>query len=291
VWFGWKTVSQKIPLSVYLVSVDLVFLSFPTKFTLGMGQVNLLAYMFLIVGWYLYSSKVLKNQPLSIVFFILAILVKPLLAFTLIFFVLRKQWQMLFAIMLGLACIMIAAGLLWGFDKYLYHLTHVLPHFAGYAGREIYYNQGTVGFVSRLFTDINTRIIFSNIINIGVLLSLVCIVWKYKVQDQILFSLLIIAIPLIDSLSWQHHFVVLIYPFIVVSFSIHKLLKQKHVNHPKLVSGALAISYLLISANIKNPSHFATFPVNLILSHVFYGAFLLYILAVFIVAKSQKNSS
>jgi len=94
-----------------------------------------------------------------------------------------------------------------------------------------------------------------------------------KKKEDLELSLFIITLLLIDTLSWQHHFVWLMFPIIILGYYVAR--------SRKVCLGLLIIfSYLLISWNFKNPSLFSQFPESLVLSHTFYGTFMLYLLNV-----------
>jgi len=80
---------------------------------------------------------------------------------------------------------------------------------------------------------------------------------------------------IVNNFSWQHHFVFMIFPFLVTLFYVQKI----KINLKLLF--VLSVSYLLISFNLKNPN---VVPV-LLQSHVFYGAILLWILQVYLILK------
>ena len=90
VYYSFKILSFRFKIKYFVLTTSLYFIIFPVKFTLGMGQVNLIAYSFLLYGFYMYQKS--KNLTSSLMLF-LAILLKPVLVVTLIVFVIKKKWQ------------------------------------------------------------------------------------------------------------------------------------------------------------------------------------------------------
>ena len=139
------------------------------------------------------------------------------------------------------------------------------------------------GFLQRGFSDESLR----SSIRIGISFILVfCLFWAVftkKIKNMGRINLEISAIItlslLINSFSWQHHFVLLLIPFFVIFIYI----KSNKLNLRYIA--ALGLSYILISINLKNPSSmFVIFQ-----SHVFYGALLLYGLNIFLLLKKEKK--
>ena len=259
-FFSWR---------LFVVFTSLAFLSFPTKFTLGMGQVNLIALLLLLIGYYFYQKKEYIKSGMILA---LSFLAKPVLSFLLIFYILKKAWKSILILFLTLFILLAFSSLLYGYQMEKYYLQFVVPILLeANSGRDVYYNQGLLGFFSRSIEDISIGKILSMIIS-GVLLTITLYtIFRRKVDNNIMFGLILILLPLIHTLSWQHYFVFLIFPMILTAKLIWEKKKYK-------LFGLLGIAYLLISVNIKDPSHFEVFPSELILSHTFFGGILLYFL-------------
>lgn len=88
---------RKLSIPLFLIFVSFVFLSFPTKFTIGMGQTNILSYALLLSSFVFFDKK---KQFLSVGFFVLAVLLKPLLGVTLLIFLFEKQWKFFLTVFL-----------------------------------------------------------------------------------------------------------------------------------------------------------------------------------------------
>ena len=149
-------------------------------------------------------------------------------------------------------------------------------------GREIYYNQGIMGFISRITSDLTVRKDVTVVISL--LLTTVCGYFATKKQNKIhVFSLFIITLTLIDTLSWQHHFIWLIFPFIATAVTLHR----KKMAVPGIL---LCISYLLTAWNFKHPEIYAHFPAVLFLSNQFYGAILLWGIIIYLLEINPQNT-
>lgn len=233
-----------------------------------MGQVNLVAYLALLSAYYC-STK--KKFQLSGLLLGLAILFKPVLAFFVLFFVLNRRWKtVLFSAIIPLLSVALIC-IFFDSNLFVYWSGTILPQLSGFGGSQVYYNQGLIGFISRLTPDLDDRLILNNLFSIMVFgLSLFFAVKNVK-NSNFGFSLWIISLLLLDVFSSQHHFVWLIFPFIYLAHFASRTRKT-------WLWILLLAAYALVSWNFKNPGSLAVFPWSLALSHTFYGNLLLYIL-------------
>lgn len=246
----------------------LIVFSFPTRFTLGMGQNNLIAFLLLLLSYYLYKTK---QVNLSGIILGLAISFKTIFLFFILFYFLKKEWRLAIMSLATFFVFVLLTSILFGTDLYLYYFKNVIPPLLSFSGREIYYNQGYMGFISRLTLDVNLRSVINTIISLMTVLYTSYITTKksiYSNYKDLTFSLYIISLLLLDTLSWQHHFVWLMFPFVILFHSIRKL----GLYVPYFI---WFVAYLLVSWNFKNPILFFEFPKTLVLSNTFYGAILL----------------
>lgn len=274
---SFKILKEKLPWQAFLLVFSLTILSFPTKFTFGMGQNNLIAFFLLLLAYYFY-----KEGKVTWAGIILgaAISLKTILAFFLIFFLLKRQWKVVLFTALTIAATVTITSIFYNINLYNYYLKEVVPPLLNLSGREIYYNQGIMGFISRLTPDLNERKYTSLIITLALIVIVLRLALYNKYKD-LQFSLFITTILLVDTLSWQHHFVLLIFPFILlVIFSI----KHKKFLHLILIT----LSYLLVSWNFSNPSSYYVFPKSLMLSNVFYGTLVLFFINTLLILKSIR---
>jgi len=254
-------ITKQFSLVNFFLFFSLGFLSFPVKFTLGMGQDNLIAYVFLLGGFYFFLKQ---KQTCTIILLSLAILLKPVLLFTVLFFILRKSWR----IILGTGSFLLASSLLTAIffqTEFTYYITHSIPALLNLSGREVYYNQGITGFIARITPHLIVRSLLSDIFSLGIIAVVLFAVRKTK-NNLLAFSLILTSLPMIDSLSWQHHFVFLLFPWIAAIYFVN----TQNISKKWIIP--IVLSYMLVSYNIKNPSLLSHFPYTLVLSHTFYGA-------------------
>jgi len=267
---------KKYRLTYFLFFYFLSLLFFPINFTLGMGQSNIIGLFFIMMSYYFLSQS--KNI-ISGIFLGLGIIIKPILIFLLLFFVLRKKWCILLFGIFIYAYVFLISGIIFGFDLHIYYFTHVIPDLFQLSGREVYYNQGLTGFISRLTDSLALRRIIPALISTIIVTSITYQYWIKKYRHELFLALLLTTLVIIDTLSWQHHFVFLMFPFIAAFFEIGKI-RRKNVFY-----FLLACAYILVSRTIKNPQMFKIFPSSLILSHTFYGTCILFSILLYCVFK------
>jgi len=242
-------IRKKVALTEYCIVFILGFLAFPTKFTLGMGQVNFLALVLLLLAMRYKSG----------VFLGFLFIMKPHFLLFLPLFFLARRWKM---IVVSLVTVLISI-LLTGQNLYQYYFSNVVPQLLVFAGRGIYYNQGLGAFFSRIVPNMLAG-------QLTTWVSLLCIVgglwfiWDRRLKLEQAVLLFIPIFLLVEPLSWQHHYVFLlpVYIWLVTA--------NKRNRHWLL----LAISYVLVAINFRNPPTF-------LLSHVFFGNVLLLYLVVY----------
>ena len=265
-----------------LLVFSLVAFSFPTKFTLGMGQNNLLVFLLLLFLYYLYKTK---REVGSGIILGLSISFKPIFIFFLLFFLLKKQWKILITSVLTIIFVILATTAIFGGYLYIYYIKQVIPLLLDFSGREIYYNQGFMGFISRLTTSLVLRSNINIALSLSAILSVIWLTYS-KIEnrklDNLQLSLFIIILLLVDTRSWQHHFVWLVFPFVVIFEELRRI-------KLKALYPALVLAYFLVSWNFKNPTKFMEFPVSLILSNTFYGALLLFVLNSYLIIRSDPK--
>lgn len=267
IYLSFKIVNQKPKTWHFLLALCLTLISFPTKFTLGMGQNNLVSLSLILISFYAHKRE--KNSWAGI-FLGLAISLKTIFGFFLIFYLIKKKYKLLVYVIITITVLFLISILIGGIGFYGYYFEKIIPPLLNLTGREIYYNQGLMGFISRLVQDNNLRKIIWEMISF-ILIAIASFKTLKTKNENLAFSLFIICLLLIDSLSWQHHFVWLIFPFVVIG---KELLKKKSV----IFTSLFILSYLLISWNFKNPNLNFGVLNPLIFSHVFIGTITLYFL-------------
>lgn len=264
VYFCLKSLN-KFTWTSYTLILTFCFLAFPTKFTLGMGQVNLI--IFLLLSLALYFAN--KNRPVmagGMLGLSLAIKLFPVLLIG--YFLLKKQLKVIIA---ALGLLLFLYGLTFfvvGIPLHKIFFTSVLPG-VGNAYQGEYYNQALSGFFARLPLASVAGIFIKNIVAFAFALFSFLAIYRMRKKrslEALSFSFVITLGLIINPFSWQHHFVWLILPFIVTFYSIEKKRKGYIV--------FLVISYFLIALNFAKPEDLPL----LFQSHVLFGTMLLWFL-------------
>jgi hypothetical protein len=271
VYLSMKIGFKKFSPYIFLAALSLTFLSFPTKFTFGMGQVNSISLLFLLFSYYFYQKE---KHLFSAVLLGISIISKPIFAFFVVFYLTKKSWKLLSYLAASLFLFFLISIFIEKSYLYFYWFNNVLPTLLTTFGRDVYYNQGIMGFVSRLSSDPNIRLYLTGIISAVFILVTVLFTLKRK-NPNLQFSHFIVTLLLIDGLSWQHHFIWLIFPFIIQARYLIKFKKT-------LLWIIFALAYLLISWNFKDTHILSGFSWSLALSNTFYGALVLYFLGVYL---------
>lgn len=241
-WVVWKLgrFFQMTDRQIMVVSM-LAYFAFPTRFTLGMGQVNSIVL----------ACLVLAVSHTSGFWYALSVLLKPEFVFLLIPLGIQTKWR-IFALLIVIALLMLMG---WGYAPPAFH----------WAGAGIYYNQGLSGFVSRAGGSYWMY---------GILAMFILSIWVYKVAKRNIRSSEIVwlfmpTFILIEPIAWQHHFVYLIPTFIFL-----------WKNHQKFwTRWLLVVSYVLVSWNFSSPGFLATMPLGwFVISHATVGVFILWAL-------------
>jgi len=261
VYFSFKLLKIKLSIYSFLLVLSLTFLAFPIKFTLGMGQSNLLAYFGLLFGIWLYQKKQIAQSGLVVG---MVILIKPILGIFLLYFLIKRPKMIIYSFLIIITAFLITV-FFGKFPLYVYYLKHLIPNLFSSQGKEVYYNQSLTGFISRLDFNQNLGQWFNYLISISLTIYVILKLKNQKTNHSI--ATLLCLLLIINPLSWQHHFVFLIFPFILVGKTLNKKSLKNII--------ALIIIYFLLSTNIQNPQQLSNFPFSLILSHYLYGTILL----------------
>ena len=243
----------------------LSYLSFPTQFTLGMGQVNLIALLCVAVSVQLSAHS--RYRIISGIVMALAWLLKPELVLVLPVIVLCKQWRVL----MGAAGMLVASGILsvmvWGTTVYSVYIERLAPITRGFTDAGIYYNQSLMGLLTR--AGVNAAwVSFAAALFVALIAWYSCrkkarpfgeSMWRYMP-----------ALLLMEPIAWQHHFVLLIPTYITLWLS----------NLSRRTRGFLIASYFLVSWNFASSRFLDTMPLGwLIASHGAIGALIVWIIA------------
>ncbi|MCL4386084.1 MAG: glycosyltransferase 87 family protein [Cyanobacteria bacterium] len=247
------------------VIIFLTTISFPYKFDFGMGQVNLFLLFLLVATLFLLNNKSSLGSgflwSLSVALKIFSIIfIIP------IFFRYKLKKTLLFTGVLLL--ILFIPFLIFDRNIIIYFLQNRLLSFPFQTGGDYYYNQSVAGFFLRMR--------FPNYLILATRLALlsfsVYLIFRHRDDLFFTFSMLTVSVLLVNSFTWQHHLVLLILPYYyLISFK-----------NDKWFLSLMFISYILIAFNIKNPGVFMhLWYGGALLSHPFFGVFLLWILFTF----------
>ncbi len=263
--------------TINLFFSSLVFLSFPLKFTLGMGQINILALLLLTFAFYF----IRKNKLYYSGFFLaLSFFIKFFPILLLVYFIIRKKWKILGAFIITIITITGITTLILPPSTVLYYFQTVLPSLLS-SWKGDYYNQALTGLLSRNITDLYWRELLRIIIPIILFsvnfFAILKAGSKTKQRENLEIASLVTLNVLINNFSWQHHYVFLILPFIIMTFAFLNMPDRKYLFIP------LIISYILVSINFKNPG---ILPL-LLQSHVFFGGLILWMMSIYILYKEK----
>lgn len=266
----------KFSLPVFLCAFAFTLLSFPGKFTLGMGQNNLIALSLLVTGYWLYKKKKLTLSGLVLG---LSLSVKPVFLFLLVFFLLKKQWKVVLWSLLTVLILSVLVGVFSETNLFVYYIKEELLQLLNFSGREIYYNQGLTGFVSRLTPSIILRQYLTGLLSLAILMVTFLLTRNRSCID-IQLSLFVSGLLLVDTLSWQHHLVWMIFPlFMTVHYGLTS-------NKWRLLL-LMVVVYILVGWNFKKPEALESFPQLLLLSHGMYGVLIMWGTSVYLLLKGQ----
>jgi len=267
-WLILKINNLKPAIKWFLLLSPFLFLSFPAKFTLAMGQVNHFILLFFTLSFYFYQQK---KHSLSAFFFTLSFLIKLFPIWIFLFFFQKKDWGLIKKICLYTALAFILSSLFLDVQIIKDFFFFVLPSFFNHTANSNYYNQALTGLISRLVSHPQSQAYIFLILS----LCLIFLTWK-KIQkslpDSLKFSLLITLSLLTAPVAWQHHLVFLFFPILSLFAYFQKTKKTKSL----LI---LFLAYLLIFINIKNPQLFQSNLLGkVILSHATFSALIIYFL-------------
>ncbi len=244
------------------------FWTFPSKFTLGMGQINIVSICFLLVGILLFDKK---RVFLSSMVFSLLLVSKPQFLLVLPFLMFSGYWYI--AIVAGLlyGVESLLVSVIFGFSYFYSYINNQMPEFLSFSGRDIYFNQSISGFFSRIFfipiAQWCTRIATGLIGGVGGIEVVIRRLQKKTIKLHQLMYLFLPILVLVEPLGWQHHYVFLLPVYIWMWYEDLQIVERI----------VLVVSFILVSINITTPVLYnsSIFYKTFLLSHDFWGAILL----------------
>lgn len=285
-----------------LIMMTLVFLSFPVKFTLGMGQINIFILLIMVLAlWFLkkkrdFISGIFLGLSIVIKFFPLFLPVYLLIKFKkgnrgmalpwtrLKIWYKKKQLREDLEMIDGIFLVIAIVGLLIIFfipkEIYLQFFFQTIPSLLS-SWKTDYYNQALSGLVSRSFGIGYLALVIKTVVSLSITVITLSILTKNEntnfIYTALKFSILITLSLAVNTFSWQHHFVWLIIPFYSTIYFLRK------AKAGKIYFVVLVILYLLVSLNLKYPNN--AFVV--LQSHVLFGTVLLLALNLYMITKMQ----
>lgn len=290
-----KIFNVKFLSKINLLLMGLVFMMFPVKFTLGMGQINLLVLWLMVYGLWLMKKRkefcvgvvlgvslVIKLFPILLPVWIL---VSSPPATNMRSIAGRSFHSNGIRIILGIAfALTIAIVFVLIFIPWEVNLTFlkIFPSLLS-SWKLDYYNQSLGGFIGRSWGTDELATILKQALSVTLILTTFFVVLKNRKPDiystGLIFGSLINLNLIVNTFSWQHHFVWLIIPFYSTFFYLRKI-KAKNIYYL-----LLTISYLLISINFKDPSILPT----LFQSHVLFGGLILLGLDLYLLVDRKRQ--
>ena len=296
-----RVIKEKLNILVFATILYLALNFYPLLVGLYIGQSNVLILFFISCAFYLFKKGHDFFGGISLA---LAICTKPQMGLLLLFFILKKEYKIVFsaivasAAFLGISFFFTAAGHWPDFMQYIYRLRGDASNLAWVA------NQSLTGLFYRLFnisikegvptlpvyySPITGRIL--SFLSSAAVLLVGVFFWKQKTprntdKINLEFSLAIVTCLLLSPLTEEHHFVWLLMVFI---FMMPALLDGK-VNF--LATCVLAISYVLIGYRFYL-GRFAIFNkgiMTLFHSIKLYALILLWVIVIYSLYKELKNN-
>lgn len=257
----------KISILSFLSIILLIFVFnfFPEKFTLGMGQINNVILLFLSIFIYSYIKK---RNIIAGIFLALAIMLKVSPLVLVIFLLIDKQWKILCVTGISMMVMTLLVVVFVDPTINIYFLKNVLPTLAT-SWKIDYYNQALSGFIQREIPGMYLQQILRTSLGLLLLVGSFVTIWINRSKNDntrlLSISILLTLSLIINSFSWQHHFVWLLIPFLITLM----LIKDSHLHLRYYIF--LGISFILVAINLKDPSMVP----SILQSHVLYGALLL----------------
>jgi hypothetical protein len=263
------------PLNLFLSS--LVFIAFPTKFTLGMGQINAVILLFAVLIWYYINKKEYIKTGIAFAF---PVMLKffPLLLGP--YLVINKKWKVLISAAIAVLVLLLVSLTFVSIETHVYFFQTLLPDLLR-SWKGDYYNQSFTGLLMRSTADESVRQSLRVIVPLCFLVITFGVIFIKRseniVRINLEISILIIISLLINNFSWQHHFILLVLPFFIIVYSLKEL---KY----KWLYVFVALSYSLIAINFVDPKAVPA----LVQSHVFFGGLLLWTINLYMLLKYKK---
>lgn len=267
---GWRRIALLITIAT----------SGPLYYSLRLGNTTHFLLLVLIAVWLsLHTGAAVRSGALLAG---MVIIKPPLLALGL-FFLLRRQWNVLVGLCATLGSVAIASLLLFGFDLHReWYVTSIQP----FSGKPLaaFNVQSVDGFLARLLTDadpiswLSIEVDWSyrliRYIVLSLLVGLVLwVCWKSPrsqstIETNLEFSIFLCLTLLISPISWNHYYLLLLLP---IALLLGQQLGVPQSKSYLLLTGlSIALMAPLPLAAFIKVLHF-----KILYSHCFYGGLLL----------------
>lgn len=279
--FSTRALNLKLGKNEVLFLCPLILMAFPVKWTFGLGQINNFILLLLVLTFFFFKKG---REGISGIILGLAISFKITPLYLLLFFLTQRKFKTVLVAGLTVITAFVLSGLTFGFGLIKEYFFLVVPRFIGPSGKYTYYNQALSGFIARLVNGANCVTILTTAISLLLFSISVYYLLKQRNSASLSYSLIISLSLIINSyLSWQHHFVWLLFPFLT-AFSYVK-------NKDGLILKTLLVaSYLLVAVNIIQPDLLTqSFFGKILLSHVFFGNLLLWGILIFLINDTRRE--
>ncbi len=249
-------------LTTFLLLSSCFIQYFPVKFTLTLGQINLVILLLLTASFYFFRKNrdVLPGILLGI-----ATLIKIFPCFLILFFIKEKKWKTILSFVIT---ILVGLGL-----TLLIFTPAIVTSYFGVIGGNLFLQGGERAYFDQSLNSFLLRLHFSS--DIRLLLRLIFtttslfLFLKSKNKSLSYFGLIFSVLLFLSSFSWFHHYVILI-PLLIVLWATTTSTIEKLL---------LVLVYALTSFHIRTPEAFTNSHM-LMFSHPFIGAFILWLLAI-----------
>jgi len=262
IWLMTKMLFKKSErLIAFLISSIFFIQFFPTKFTLTLGQINLVVLLLITLCFYSFQNK---KEILSGIFLAMATLIKIFPGFLFFFFWREKRWKTLVSF-----CLVLLTGFV--LTTLVFKPTVLLNYFSG-IGRNLFFKAGELTYFDQSLNSFLLRLGFTEVwrLTLRLIFTFTSLVIFLKAKDKLLafFGLIASVMIFLPSFVWFHHYVIFI-PLLIVLFA--KIFQGKSLLS-KLI---LFLAYFLISFHFRHPEIFPARNI-LLASHPFFGALLLW---------------
>lgn len=245
---------------VFFLSSVLFIQFFPTKFTLTLGQINLIILFLIVLSFYFYQKK---KDIFSGLFLGIATLIKIFPGFLILFFLKEKKWKIIRSFLI--TCFLSVLLTVLIFKPVL------LSNYFGQVGSNLFFKGGELSYFDQSLNSFLLRLNLPNLWRLGLrLIFTIVSLWIFlRTKNKALsfFALIFSILIFLPSFAWFHHYVILI-PLLMFLWSQTK--KKDYL--PKII---LILVYLLVSFHFRYPEIFPGQNIWLS-SHPFFGALILW---------------